>query len=320
MTSTNFVGIDIAKDKFDVAIQLNNQDTHLTFNNDKQGHNKFLKWLNKTTASPWVCMEATGHYGTMLADFLYAKGVKLSVVNPYQIKNFARASLARNKNDIVDARLISQFCERMNPRLYTPISSGQKEIRELIKVMDMLGDQKNRMNQQMSSMQCPSVKTIQQRVVRKLEQEIKKLDKKIKELISEDEIFSEHFKLLTSIQGVGKQTAFRVIGFLPDVSLFHSAKQFAAYIGVTPKQHQSGKMMGKTTLSKMGSPRMRKALYMAALVAKRHNKGLADFVNRLKNKGKKPKSIVGAVMRKLAHLIFVILKNKQPFDANYSVA
>jgi len=264
-------------------------------------------------------MEATGHYGINLADFLYAKEVKLSVVNPYQIKHFARASLARNKNDIVDARLILQFCERMSPRLYTPISSGQKEIRELIKVMDMLRDQKNRMNQQMSSMQCQSGKTVLQRVVRKLEQEIKKLEKKIKELISEDKEFSEQFELLTSIQGVGKQTAFRVIGFLPDVNQFHSAKQLAAYIGVTPKQHQSGKMMGKTALSNMGNRRMRKALYMAALVAKRHNKGLTDFVSRLNNKGKKPKSIVGAVMRKLLHLIFAVLKSKQHFDVNYAL-
>ncbi len=320
MTSTNFVGIDIAKDKFDVAIQLNNQETHLTFNNDKQGHNKLLKWLNKNTLSPWVCMEATGHYGTKLADFLYAKGVKLSVVNPYQIKNFARASLARNKNDIVDARLISQFCKRMEPRVYIPLSSDQKEIRELIKVMDVLKDQKTRMKQQMSSMQCQSAKTVLQKFVRKLEQEIKKLDLKIIGLIAENKAFDEQFELITSIHGIGKQTAFRVIGFLPDINQFHSAKQFAAYIGVTPKQHQSGKMMGKTVLSKMGNRRMRKVLYMAAIVAKKHNQSLADFVNRLKNKGKKPKSIVGAVMRKLAHLIFAVLKSKQHFDVNYALA
>ena len=123
---------------------------------------------------------------------------------------------------------------------------------------------------------------------------------------------------LTSIKGVGKLTAYRVLALMPNVSCFQSAKQFAAYIGITPKQHQSGKFIGKTTISRLGDSRLRKALYMAALVAKRHNKGLAAFVLRLQQNGKTPKTIVCAVMRKLAHIIFGVLKSGMPFNENFS--
>ena len=105
---------------------------------------------------------------------------------------------------------------------------------------------------------------------------------------------------------------------MPDINNFQTAKQFAAYIGITPKQHQSGKLIGKTTISRLGDSRLRKALYMAALVAKKHNKGLSAFITRLEKNGKTPKTIVCAVMRKLVRIIFGILKSGLPFNENFS--
>ncbi len=97
MNTTEYVGIDVAKDKFDVAVQINNRYKHSVYSNDAKGHAKFSQWLSNNISSPWVCMEATGHYSERIADFLFKKSIKVSVVNPYQIKNFAKASLARNK-------------------------------------------------------------------------------------------------------------------------------------------------------------------------------------------------------------------------------
>ncbi|HHF7368595.1 TPA: transposase, partial [Legionella bozemanae] len=99
MSAYEFVGVDIAKDKFDSALEINKHYKHAVFSNNKQGYKAFLKWLEHYTISPWVCMEATGHYSEGLADFLMEKGIRVSVVNPFQIKSFAKATLTRNKND-----------------------------------------------------------------------------------------------------------------------------------------------------------------------------------------------------------------------------
>ncbi|WP_131796034.1 IS110 family transposase, partial [Legionella lansingensis] len=151
MSAYEFVGVDIAKDKFDSALEINNRCKHAVFSNNEQGYKAFLKWLEQYTISPWVCMEATGHYSEGLADFLAEKGIRVSVVNPFQIKSFAKASLARNKNDRIDAKIIAQFGQRMEPRIYQSNSAEQKEIRELTKVLDMLKAQVIQLTNQLHS-------------------------------------------------------------------------------------------------------------------------------------------------------------------------
>ena len=316
MTHYDFVGVDVAKDKFDIAIEINGRYKHLVFTNCPRGHKEFQEWLNQHTLLPWVCMEATGHYSASIADFLVRKDIRVSVVNPFQIKNFARASLARNKNDSIDAKIISQFGQRMQPRIYKSTPAEQKEIKDLTKLLDMLKSQLVQLNNKLHSTQGHIARKALAKMIQKLEKEIAKIEKEIADLVANNKQLNEQFKLLTSITGIGKLTAFRVLALMPDVNSFATAKQFAAYIGITPKHHQSGHFIGKTTISRLGDSRLRKSLYMAALVAKNYNKGLTQFVNRLKQRGKTPKTIVCAVMRKLAHIIFGVLKNKQPFNEN----
>ncbi|STX29787.1 Transposase, IS116/IS110/IS902 [Legionella beliardensis] len=152
MSEYEFVGVDIAKEKFDSALGTNNRYKHAVFPNRKQGYKAFLNWLEQYTISPWVCMEATGHYSEGLADFLVDKGIRVSVVNPFQIKSFARAILARNKNDTIDAKIIAQFGQRMAPRLYQSSTVEQKELRELTKVLDMLKAQVIQLSNQLHSL------------------------------------------------------------------------------------------------------------------------------------------------------------------------
>lgn len=263
-------------------------------------------------------MEATGHYSEGLADFLIQKGIKVSVVNPYHIKNFAKASLARNKNDIIDGRVIREFCKCMQPRDYVAIPKEQKELKGLMKELDMLKGQLVQFNNQLHSLHEGTARKILIKLVVRLEKEIIQIESNMAELIDNERVLKEKMALITSIKGVGKLTAYRVLALMPDVNCFQSAKQFAAYIGITPKQHQSGKFIGKTTISRLGDGRLRKALYRAALVAKRYNKGLTSFVSRLQQNGKTPKTIVCAVMRKLAHIIFGVLKSRMPFNENFS--
>ena len=318
MTQYDFVGVDVAKDKFDVAIDIKGHYKHMIFSNCPKGHKEFHEWLSRHTLMPWICMEATGHYSVNIADYLVKNAIRVSVVNPFQVKNFARASLARNKNDSIDAKIISQFAQRMGPRVYQTSPAEQKEIKDLTKILDMLKAQLVQLNNQLHSTQGAIARKALEKLVETLEKEISKIEKKIAELITNNERLNEQFKLLTSIKGIGKLTAFRIIALMPDVNSFGTAKQFAAYIGITPKQNQSGTFFGKTTISRLGDSRLRKSLYMAALVAKNFNKGLTNFVSRLQQKGKNPKTIICAVMRKLAHIIFGVLKSKQPFDENFA--
>lgn len=317
MTQYQFVGVDVAKDSFDAVLEINKSMLHQCFSNDKKGYHAFSKWLNKHLESPWICMEATGHYSEVIADYLHSQNLRVSVVNPLQIKSFARAKLSRNKTDKIDAQIIRDYCQKMRPRTFTPRSNEHKELKDLSNLLDILKEQHVQLTNQLHSAQSPAAKAAIGRLIKKLEREIEKTEKKMSEIIKQNQKLNDSMKLITSIKGVGKQTAFKILAHIPDMNVFSNAKQFAAYIGITPKQHQSGKFTGKATMSRLGNSRLRKIFYMAALVAKRFNQSLKPFVTRLEENGKAPKLIIGAVMRKLAHLIFGVLKNKRPFEANY---
>lgn len=315
MNHKNFIGIDVAKEKFDVCF-FNETGTTVkkVFKQTNSGFNKFINWVNKTCSSCWICMEATGHYSEALAEFLVAQGKQVSVVNPMQIKFFAKVKLARNKNDTIDAQIIAEYCKLMRPRLFEPRTAEQKYIRELVQLENTLKIQCGTLQNQLGCVQSGKIK-------KEIEKTIKLLDKRLKELeisieleIERNEKLKSLISLLVSIKGIGKVSAYRLLAYLPDISLFKSAKQLAAFVGLSPMQKKSGKYAGKTKLSKFGNPVFRRILYMPALVAKQHNKALKPFVNRLQKSGLTRKAIVGAVMRKLVHIIFGMLKSNSEFN------
>ncbi len=318
MAQYQFVGVDVAKDKFDVALEINNRCYQACFSNNQKGYHTFSKWVSQHTSQPWVCMEATGHYSELIADYLFSQKVRVSVVNPLQIKSFARARLSRNKTDQLDARLIADYCEKMLPRTFIPRSQSQKELKAFTNLLDTLKAQHVQLTNQLQSTQSHCAKKITQRLIKRLDKEILDIQKQMDETIQLNPELDEKMQLITSIQGVGKLTAYRILSQAPDISHFDNAKQFAAFIGISPKQHQSGKYQGKTTISRLGNARLRKSFYMAALVAKRFNQPLQPFVARLRHNNKAPKAIICAVMRKLAHLVFGVLKNKRPFSPNFA--
>ena len=124
---------------------------------------------------------------------------------------------------------------------------------------------------------------------------------------------------LQSIPGIGKTTAIAIISETPDINYLHNARQLAAFAGLTPRHRTSGtSLKGRSRLSKMGSATLRKALYFPAIVAKKHNPILSEFAQKLANKGKQTMVIIGAIMRKLLHIIYGVLKHKTPFNPNIS--
>jgi transposase len=315
MDYNNFIGIDVAKEKFDVCfLKEDGSSLQKIFNNALPGFKEFVIWINKHCSNPWICMEATGHYSEILADFLVSQNFDVSVVNPVQIKYFAKVRLSRNKNDKVDSKIIAEYCSLMKPRLFKPRSSEQKYIRELIQLEDTLRTQRTQLKLQLGCTQSLAIKKEFEKTIKMLDKRLKALAETIKSTVEGNQEWHHLVKLLTSIKGFGTLSAYRLLAYLPDIKLFKNAKQLAAFIGVSPKQKESGKYAGKTQLSKLGNPRLRNILFMPALNAKRFNEALKPFVNRLQNNGLAPKAIVGAVMRKLVHIIFGMLKSNSSFN------
>lgn len=314
MSTDHFVGVDIAKVEFVASQMVKNKSKQRAFENSLSGFKAFINWINPSAGNPWVCMEATGHYGEALAEFIYHKKIQVSVVNPLQIKTFARMMLKRNKNDSIDAQTIREYAEKMDLRPFKPRPAKQKEIRELIQLLDTLKEQGAQLKNKAQAAQHPVAKKEIRKAINALENRVTKLAQKIKEAVSEDPDFKHCVELLLTVKGIGDLSAYRLLALLPDIRLFQSAKQLAAFAGVSPHQRESGAWKGKTTLSKYGNASLRKALYMPALSAKRHNAALQPWVNGLQKRGLAPKAIVGAVMRKLIHIIFGILKHNQPFS------
>lgn len=314
MSNYQWVGIDVAKDKLDACLLTGAKPRHQVFANNPTGFQQLVAWLAPHAPQPWIVMESTGPYSEPLADYFVQQAVPVSVVNPFQIKHFAKARLARNKNDKADAHVIAQYGSLMKPRPYQSRPTEQREARERLQLVDTLKGQRTRLKNQLASVQTAAVKQDLQQAIKVLDDQIQALEDKLEHTVQHSEQAMAFIQLVTSIQGVGKISAYRLFAYLPDLTLFTQAKQLAAFIGVTPGQRQSGQWVGQTALTKCGHSRLRNALYMPALCAKRFNPALQPFVQRLEQKGLKPKAIVGAVMRKLVHIIFGMLKHQQPFN------
>ena len=322
MTDLNhgILGIDISKAKFDVALMVEGKikKSHL-FENAQDGFETLSGWLLKQgITSVSACMEATGCYGDALATYLYDQGFTVSVVNPAQIKSFSGAQLNRAKTDKADAKLIAQFYHQMCPERWTPPPLHVRELQALVQrlsaLMQMERQEHNRMDTATAVVR-PSIVT----VLATVKAEIKTVEAMIRDHIDRHPDLKHKSDLLDSIPGIGKATIFRVLAFIGDVQRFDHAKALAAFVGVNPTVHQSGSSVrGKPRLSKKGNSVIRKALYMPAIVARRYNPVIKEFADRLKKAGKPNMLIIGAVMRKLLHIIYGVLKSGMPFDPAWS--
>jgi transposase len=314
------LGIDIAKDTFAVALLHDSCCEQASFPNTPNGMQKLLSWLRKRKIGQvHACMEATGTYGEALALTLYQAGHVVSVVNPARIAAYAKSQLARNKTDPMDAQLIARFCLKEEPRAWTPPTPEVRELREMVRHLDDLQAmgqaEANRLH---ASTHPQAVQQALEEHLAFLSQQIEQLRQQIDAHIACHPDLKRQRDLLVSIKGIGRRTAALLLAELGDISVFENARAVAAQAGLTPRQFSSGSSVRKRTrLSKVGSARLRKALYFPAIVAKRHNPIVRAFCARLLAAGKSPMAVVGAAMRKLIHLVYGVLKGGKPFDPNY---
>jgi transposase len=309
------VGVDIAKKKFDVALLMEGKYKHKLFTNDEAGFEAFIVWLltfNLLT-QPLICMEATGAYSQPLADFLVAKGYPVSVVNPAKIKAYAKSELSRAKTDKADAKLIARYALSMQPGLWTPpppairrLQALTRRIEHLLEIQQM---ERNRLDTADESITA-SINSL----LKTVEDETKTIRQAINDLINDNPDLDNRRELLESIPGIGSATIAHLLIAFSSHQGFTNAKQVVAFAGLAPYLRESGPWSGKTRIAKSGDPILRKALYMPALCAWKHNPVIHDFCERLKANGKNGKAIVCAAMRKLIHIAFGVLKSGKPFD------
>jgi transposase len=314
------LGVDISKDSFHVELSLNHKLRHRRFANRQAGFEELSAWLTKHQAQPvHACLEATGPYSEALALYLHQQGHTVSVVNPAQIKAFGQSELLRNKDDRPDAGLIRRFCEKQQPAAWTPPPPHFRELQALTRHLENLLETRQ---QQLNRLETATTKAVAQslrKLVTHLEAEIQRTERQINEHVDRHPDLKQQCQLLESIPGIGKRTATRLLAEIEDISQYKSARQVAAYAGLTPRNNRSGTMRGPTRLSKTGNARVRKALFLPAMVAKKHNPVVRSFCQRLAKHGKNKMQLVGAAMRKLIHIAFGVLKSGKVFNPDHEL-
>jgi transposase len=322
--NTPVVGIDVSKKKLDVALLIDGRIKSKVVENSQNGFAEMEGWLVKQKVSlpeVHICLESTGVYSEPVALYWFDKEIKVSLVNPNCIKSFGRSENIRNKNDQIDAGLIARYCAAMAPAPWEAPSREQRQLRawsnRLIALQDMRQQETNRLEAHEVAKQHELIAHVQAHIVW-LNQQIAQIEKDIDDHIDRHPDLKHDAELIESIPGFGRTTAAKILGHVGNVRRFDSAKALAAYIGVTPRQRQSGtSVRARTTMCRMGNSRLRAALFLPSLVAKRHNPLLRQFSARLEAGGLSKMAVVGAVMRKLVHLVYGVVKSGKPFNPEH---
>jgi transposase len=317
------LGIDVAKAKFDAALLSEGKMVQSTFSMDAQGFAALRTWISQQEVEPvHACLEATGEYGAALALALYEAGHRVSIVNPARIAAYAKSRLARTKTDKADAALIAHFCCTQQPLPWAPPAAEIRELQALVRRVEMLQEMVHQEgNRLQSGIRSAAVLASLESTRAFLSAEIARMQRQIQEQVEQSAAVKEQLRLLRSIPGVGWWTAVRVLAEIDEVRTAVDARQLAAYAGLTPREQTSGSSVHRRPrLAKTGNSRLRRALYLPAIVAMRHNPAVHALAERLQARGKRPMVIVGAAMRKLLHLIYGVLKSGKPFDPAVAMA
>jgi len=308
-----FAGIDVSKDMLDVATFTTKKEWH--FANSETGIGQLIEAL-KALSPALVVMESTGGYETPLAYALYEAGIPCSVVNPREVRDFARATKKLAKTDAIDAQVLAHFAAVIKPEP-RPLSDEQSQELEAIltrrrQITGMLTAEKNRMHTARKQ-----VRDSIQAHIDYLEKELNHLNSNLTGRIEESPVQREKYELLQSVPGVGPNVSSTLLIELPELGTLNR-RQIAALVGVAPINHDSGSKRGKRRIWG-GRPQVRTALYMATLVATRFNPVINQFYTRLCGIGKAKKIALVACMRKLLIILNSMLKHRMPWHVTQPV-
>lgn len=311
MSQPVFVGIDVAKDTVEVACS--DATTH-TFTNNDAGHAKLVRWLARKRVALLV-LEATGGYEQSCAVALAAAGVPVSVLNPRQARDFARAMGKLAKTDRIDAVVLCEFAAVLHARGHQPRALASPEQRELAAVVarrrqlvTMLVSERQRL-----AVAHVRAKSSIEAVIELLLKQLADIDDDLQRTLQEHH--ADLSELLQSVKGVGPTTASTLIAELPELGWL-TRKQITSLVGLAPLNRDSGNFRGQRHIFG-GRASVRRVLYVAALVATRFNPAIRACYERLVAAGKPKKVALVACMRKLLITLNAIARDKTPWRADF---
>jgi transposase len=308
-----FVGVDIAQETLDVHVLP--QGNAFKCNNDADGIEKLIKRLQEV-APKVIVMEASGGFEISLAAELGAANLPLAIINPRQVRDFARGIGKPAKTDPIDAYVLASFAQtnKVEPK---PLPSEEEQlIKDLVRrrqqLISLRSTEKNRLHRVRSKPVRESILV----VIQTLDEQIRKIDRDLDDILRSSPLWREKEDLLKSFSGVGPVTARSLLALLPELGKANR-QQIAALVGLAPLNRDSGKMRGKRMIAG-GRTDVRNALYMAAVSASNHNVTIKAFYERLRQAGKPPKVALTACMRRILVILNAMIKTKRPFEVHFA--
>jgi transposase len=303
-----FVGIDVSKAILDVAVIPTEEVKRFT--NDADGCKELVSWLSEAEPE-LIVLESTGGLEMQSAGLLTSAGLPAVIVNPRQVRNFAKALGKLAKTDAIYALVIARFAQAVQPEV-RPFNDEQTlELKALVarrkQLSDMLVAEQNRLKSAHKRVKKSISSSIDW-----LRSQIDETDKDISDSISNNDLWREKEEILTSAKGVGPVLSASLLCLLPELGTLNR-KKISALVGVCPYNRDSGHFRGKRCISG-GRADIRSVLYMATLAATRYNPVIKAFFGRLKEAGKPPKVAIVACMRKLLTILNAMLKTSQKWD------
>lgn len=303
----HFLGIDIAKDWFDVAV-LGEKRTR-QFTNTKKGIRELVRWMNQLQPKLLV-VEATGGYEEALVLGLFEAGLPVALVSPQRVRQYARAKGRLAKTDLLDAQLLAEYGKSIQPRLFVDKSEKRKQLSALVgrrnQLNAMLQAEKNRLRAHSGA-----IHSSLQKVIACLQAELKQMDRQIRALLQAHTDLQAQEKLLRTAKSIGPVTAATLLADLPELGQL-DRQEIAALVGVAPMNSDTGKKRGYRK-TKGGRPDVRRTLYMATLTGIRYNPVLKPHYDQLRKRGKEKKVAITACMRKMLTILNAMLRDQQPF-------
>ena len=310
MSEGTFVGVDLSRDRLDVFCLPQNKT--LQFPNTPKGRKALVKAMLKCNAQ-LVVMEATGGLELPVALALHAAGIACVWLNPRLMRHYARSLGKEAKTDAIDAQVLAHYAAERRPRPQCPPSEKELQLQALARrhrqLVKILVAEKNHL----SSEPDAKVRALIEQTIQGVQTQLAQVDEAIEHLVEDDEQWRQKRQLLTSVKGVGKQTAQVLLADLPELGTL-SRKQAALLVGLAPLNDDSGRRSAPRRI-RGGRTEVRNAIYIAALVASRFNHKIKTFYENLLAKGKPKKLALIACARKLLIMLNSILKNNRPFEA-----
>jgi len=308
MAEAFHLGIDVAKDSFELASRP--VGLHQALPNTPDGWRKLLECLQSHTIA-LIVLEATGGYERGLAAELLTAGYRVVVVNPRQVRDFARGVGQLAKTDPIDADILAYFAQVVQPKPRPAPSAQHADLAELVRRRRQLSALRTAESNRLPMARQALVRKSLQQSLRMLEKQIDQLDHEIHGRIRSDDPFRRKDDILRSAPGVGPQTSAMLLSHLPELGQLNR-QQIAALVGVAPWDVRSGKYVGKARIWG-GRKDVRSVLYMATLSAMNHNPIIRSFADHLRSKGKAFKVVITACMRKLLVILNSMLRNQTPW-------